>query len=124
MNSELYCGAQARDQTLIFGHVVGGLEVEVDDVLQRLTCRWAENHPSPRTLEGERAIEVHGPRRRYHAGVCINFLEWSRGPLSYEVGEGLTFDSVGTNKLYVECTQLGCPLGHPTGGLTVLEDTL
>src|SRR5207244_1990984 len=40
VNTEPCRGAQARKQSLIFGHVVGGLEVEANDVLQCLACRW------------------------------------------------------------------------------------
>src|SRR5438128_7758480 len=58
VNTETCRGAQARKQSLIFGHVVGGLEVKVNDVLQRLTRRGSEDHSSPRALEGERAVEV------------------------------------------------------------------
>src|SRR5438105_2086704 len=60
-NSETCRSAQARKQSLILGYVVGGLEVKANDVLQCLACRWAENHPNPCALEGERAVEVHGP---------------------------------------------------------------
>src|SRR5438128_993627 len=60
-NTETCRGAQARKQSLILGHVIGGLEVEVNDVLQRLARRGSEDHSSPRALEGERAIKVHGP---------------------------------------------------------------
>src|SRR5436189_3743346 len=59
VNTETYRGAQARKQSLILGHVVGGLEVKADDVLQCLACRGSEDHSSPRALEGERAVEVH-----------------------------------------------------------------
>src|SRR6266540_2706239 len=62
-DTETCRGAQARKQSLIFGHVVCGLEVEVNDVLQRLAHRGSENHSSPCALEGERAIEVHCPGR-------------------------------------------------------------
>src|SRR5438132_11573532 len=62
-NTETCRGAQACKQSLIFGHVVNGLEVEANDVLQRLARRGSENHCSPRALEGERAIEVHCPGR-------------------------------------------------------------
>src|SRR6266540_2468445 len=51
-NIEPCRGAQARKQSLVFGHVVSGLEVVAKDVLQRLARRWTENHPSPRALEG------------------------------------------------------------------------
>src|SRR5438105_11941645 len=61
-NTETYRGAQARKQSLIFGHVVSGLEVEANDVLQHLAYRWTKNLPSPHAPEGEQAIEVHGPR--------------------------------------------------------------
>src|SRR6266540_1416779 len=49
-NPEPCRGAQAREQSLILSHVVGSLEVEANDVLQRLARRWAENHPSPAPL--------------------------------------------------------------------------
>src|SRR5438876_5224370 len=52
-NTETFQGAQARKQSLILGHVVSGLKVKANDVVQHLACRWTENHPSPRTLEGE-----------------------------------------------------------------------
>src|SRR5438105_9296504 len=51
VNAETCHGVQARKQSLIFNHVVGGLEVETNDVLQRLARRGSENHSSPRTLE-------------------------------------------------------------------------
>src|SRR5436189_5494104 len=73
-NTETCRGAQARKQSLIFGHVVSGLEVEANDVLQRLARRGSENHSSPPALEGERAVEVHGPGCRCRAGVRIDLL--------------------------------------------------
>src|SRR6266540_4673592 len=77
-NTETCRGAQARKQSLILGHVVCGLEVKANDVPQRL-ARWgSENHSSPRALEGERAVEMHGPGRCRRAGVRIDLLGGSR----------------------------------------------
>src|SRR5438128_9987079 len=73
-DTETCRGAQARKQSLVFSHVVGGLEVEANDVLQRLTRRGSEDHSSPRALEGERAVKMHSPLRCWRAGVRVELL--------------------------------------------------
>jgi hypothetical protein len=90
------------DQSFILCTIVGGIVVNLLDVLELFTLRRDEQYTYPHTFEFEGAIEVHYPvfrplLGRGHLDLC---------PLRHKVCEDLRLDHLPGAKLDLELSKL------------------
>jgi len=114
---------QAKDQSLVLCHVVGGLELKVHHVLQLISVWVDEDHTSSGPLLADGPVEEECPvglgedwcpdSRLRGSGVKVRTprIAWGRSPFYYEISQDLAFDCVAGLEVQLELSQLCCPLG-------------
>ena len=121
--------SQPGKETLVFYHVVRGSEVQLNGILEGVTVRGGEDHPSASHLQSERSVEVHVPvlqgpwfvavgRRR--GSLHLLFHAGNRRPLRDEVGQGLALNGMARRELQPKFYQLDGPLDRAPRTLSIL----
>jgi hypothetical protein len=106
------------DQSFILCTIVGGLVVNLQDVLELFSLRRNEQYACTHPFEVEGAIKVHYPvfmplLRSGHLDFC---------PLRHKVCEDLRLDRLPRAKLDFELSKLDEPLDNATIGVAVADD--
>jgi hypothetical protein len=61
LNPELGSDAHDIDECLVFCHIVGHVEVQLNYIEDPISLRGDQYYASPSPIEGERAIGIHAP---------------------------------------------------------------
>ena len=134
LNPESQGCHQAKDQSFILCHVVGGLELKVHHVLQLISVWVDEDHTSPGPLLAGGPIKEECPVR-FGEDWCPDFrlrgsniygrtprFAWGRSPLRYEISQDLALDRMARLEVQLELSQLCCPLGDIARGVGIVQD--
>ena len=129
MDCQANGGPQSSKETLVLGHVVRGSEAQHNGVLEGVTVRGGEDHPSASPLQTERSVEVHVPVLqgpwfvavgRWRGSLLLLFHARNRRPLRDEVGQGLALNGMARRELQPKFYQLDGPLDRAPRTLSIL----
>ena len=119
---------QAKDQSFVLRHVVGGLELKVRHVLQLIFVWVDEANTSSSPLLADGPVEEECPvglgedwspdfrLRGSGVEVWTPRIAWGRSLLRYEISQDLAFDCMARLEVQLELSQLCCPLGDVARG--------
>ena len=125
---------QAKDQSFVLRHVVGGLELKVYHVLQLISIWVDEDHTSSGPLLADGPVKEECPVgfgedwcpdvRLWGSGVEVQTprIAWGRSPFRYEISQDLALDCMAGLEVQLELSQLCCPLGDVLRGVGVVQD--
>jgi hypothetical protein len=61
LNLKFGGNAQDIDQGLVLRHIIGSVEVQLNNIKKSISLRRDQDYASPNTVEGVRAIEINAP---------------------------------------------------------------
>ena len=123
---------QAKDQSFVLCHVVGGLELKVHHVLQLISVWVDEDRTSSSPLLADGPVEEEclvglgedwcPDFRLWGSGVEVQtpIIAWGRSPFRYEIGQDLALDCMARLEVQMKLSQLYCPLGDVARGIGVV----
>ena len=117
-DAQLDGDAQVVDERLIFGHIVGGGEMDANHLPHAYPEGLNEDQPRIGTFLHQRSIEVH------HLVLLIDDRWWhlDLDPFCDEISQHLRLDGHPGGIRNALNHQLGCPFRGSSHGILVLDD--